>query len=280
MGAKSVAVKKRPARVGASVRLEAQKELARYKVEAVSRAVLLLKAFGKAGEALTVEALASRTGLGVATVEASLATLAKRGLVQPASGETPAWRLGLAWLRIADVKRRQLDLREVAKPVMWRIRDAVNETVSIGVRLGTSRANIEYAESNHEVRRIVQPGFNVPLHVGAGGLALMSGMDDEEIEAYLAPVGMTHLQKTKLVAAIQVTRREGYAIVEGEVTSDTSAISAPVRNHIGDIVGVLTITMPQERCTDQFRTRCIKEVVKGAREISLAMGFDPARESA
>ena len=256
---------------------EDQGELARYKVEAVSRAVLLLEAFRQGGASLTVDMLSKRTGLAVTAVEALLITLARRGLVQRVSDEPSAYRLGLAWLRLADVKRQQLDIREVALPVLGRMRDMVNETVSLGIRIGTNRVNIEYAESRHEVRRIVQPGFHVALHVGAGGLALMSGMDDAEIDAYLAPISISQIQKSKLVAAIKAARREGHAFVEGEVTSDTAAISAPVRNLAGDVVAALTISMPQSRCTPSMRSRCVKEVVKGAGEISLAMGYDSTR---
>lgn len=254
-----------------------QPELARYKVEAVSRAVLLLGAFRQGEASLSIASLAKRTGLAASSVEALLGTLAHRGLVQRSADDASMYRLGLAWLRLADVKRQQLDIREVALPVLRRMRDTVNETVSLGIRIGTSRVNIEYAESQHEVRRIVQPGFHVALHVGAGGLALMSGMEDAEIEAYLAPIAISQIHKSKLVAAIKATRRDGHAFVEGEVTSDTAAISAPIRNHSGDVVAALTISMPQPRCTLAMRARCLKEVTRGAREISLAMGYDPKR---
>ena len=257
---------------------EDRRELARYKVEAVSRAVLLLGAFRHGEASLKAETLAKRTGLSVPAVVALLGTLAQRGLVQCTSSDPLGYRLGLAWLRLADVKRQQLDIREVALPVLRRMRDAVNETVSLGIRIGTNRVNIEYAESRHEVRRIVQPGFHVALHVGAGGLALMSGMDDGEIEAYLAPIAISQIQKSKLVAAIKAARRDGHAFVEGEVTSDTAAMSAPVRNHAGDVVAAVTISMPQPRCTPSMRSRCIREVVKGGQEMSLAMGYDSSRE--
>lgn len=251
--------------------------MARYKVEAVSRAVLLLEALRRGPASMPAEMLADRTGVAHATIAATLSTLEARGLVQPDPGNAGHFRLGLAWLRLADVKRRQLDLRAVALPVMHRMRDAVNETVSLGIRIGASRVNIEYAESQHEVRRIVQPGFHVALHVGAGGRTLMSGLDDEEIEAYLAPIPVLQSQKSKIVAGIKATRRDGYAIVEGEVTNDTAAISAPVRNHVGEVVAAVTISLPQERLGSQMRARCIKEATRGAAEISLALGFDPAR---
>ncbi len=252
-------------------------EKARYKVEAVSRAMLVLEALRLGPAELTVDALASRTGISMAAVEATLLTLEGRGLVQRGTGDPPAFRLGLGWLRLADVKRRQLDIREVALPVMRRMRDAVDETVSLSVRMGTNRVNIEYAESDHEVRRIVQRGFHVALHVGAGGRSLMSGLEDEEIEIYLAPVALSQIQKSKVIAAVQATRRDGHAIVEGEIASDTAAISAPVRNHVGEVVAAVTISLPQGRFTTAMRARCIREIMAGAGEISKSMGYDPAR---
>lgn len=245
----------------------------RYKVEAVSRAMLLLEAFRTGPAALTAEVLSARTGLPVPAVDATLATLERRGLAQRAADPGGGWRLGLAWLRLADVKRRQLDVREVALPVMRRMRDAVNETASLSIRIGASRVNIEYAECFHEVRRIVQPGFHVPLHAGAGGRALMSGLDDPEIEAYLATIGIPQSQKAKLIEGIEAARRDGYAIVEGEITGDTAAISAPVRNHVGEVVAALSLSLPQERLTPQMQARCVREVVKGAADVSAALGY-------
>lgn len=269
------------ARTSQSRKKPATEPNGRYKVEAVARAVALLDALRRSPGPLAAERLVEKTGLPRATIEAALATLERRGLIDRTTGEGGGAEggvsLGLGWLRLADVKRQQLVLREVALPVMRRVRDAVNETVSLGIRIGPSRVNIEYAECHHEVRRIVQPGFHVALHVGAGGRALMSGLADTEIEAYLATIQVSQMEKSKLLAAIKAARRDGYAVVEGEVTPDTSAIAAPIRNHAGDIVATMTISMPEDRLSPQTRKRCIREVMKGAGEISLALGFDPAR---
>jgi len=105
----------------------------------------------------------------------------------------------------------------------------------------------------------------------------MSGLDDTEIEAYLATVQTSQVEKSKLLAAIKAARRDGYAVVEGEVASDIAAIASPIRNHAGDVVATITTSMPGDRLTPQMRSRCIREVMKAAREISLALGFDPAR---
>lgn len=249
----------------------------RYKVEAVARAALVLAAFRRSPGMMSIEQLAKRTGLAPAALEALLTTLERRGLVRREEGKEGHYGLGFAWLRLADVKRQQLDIREVALPVMRRVRDAIGETVSLGVRIGSNRVNIEYAESRHEVRRITQPGFHVPLHHGAGGRTILSGLDDAAIEGHLSTLPLLQAEKTRLISEIKAARRDGYAVIEGEVTTDTAAISAPVFDHVGEVVGVLTISLPCQRLTPQVRPRAIREIVKGAREVSLALGYDAAR---
>jgi DNA-binding IclR family transcriptional regulator len=255
----------------------------KYKIEAVSRAVLVLNTLRQQPGGVTAEAIAVQTALSEALVRATLETLCQRRLVRVCSEEPREYELGLAWLSLAEIKRRQLDIRDVARPVMHRMRDAVNETVALTIRIGTNRVNIDYAEGYHEVRRINQPGFHVPLHVGAAGRALMTGMEDSEIEAYLAQYerisGVRHkaAAKSKLMAEVRTARRTGVAVVIAEITSDTAAVSAPVRDHVGEVVAGLTITCPQDRFSIQARNRFIREVKKGAREISEALGYESER---
>jgi IclR family transcriptional regulator, KDG regulon repressor len=255
----------------------------KYKIEAVSRAVLVLDTLRQQPGGVSVEAVAKHTDLSEALVRATLETLRERRLVRMCSDQPKEYELGLAWLRLAEVKRRQLDIRDIARPVMHRMRDAVNETVALTIRIGANRVNIDYAESDHEVRRITQPGFHVPLHVGAAGRALMTGMDDSEIDAYLGQQAKMSgargkpASKAKLMAEIRTARRTGLAVVIGEITADTAAVSAPVRNHVGEVVAALSISCPQDRFGPQACSRLMRELKKGARDVSAALGYEVER---
>jgi DNA-binding IclR family transcriptional regulator len=101
----------------------------KYKIEAVSRAVLVLNTLRQQPGGVSVEAVAAHTALSEAVVRATLETLCERRLVRVCNEQPREYELGLAWLRLAEIKRRQLDIRDVARPVMHRMRDAVNETV-------------------------------------------------------------------------------------------------------------------------------------------------------
>lgn len=250
----------------------------RYRVEAVTRAVHLLRAFTGAEPVHAADQLGKAGKLSSALTKRTLFTLAQHGLVRKADDDR--YELGLAWLQLADIRRRQVDVRLIALPIMRRIRDAVNETVILAIRAGNRRVNIDYVESTQQIRRLTQPGFEAPLHIGATGRALLSGLSGQELDAYLAAVplvGIANPQpvpKAQLVEQVEAARRDGYAVAFREITSDTAAVASPIRDHTGTVVAALTISCPEDRFTRQLRDTCIHHIMQGADELSHALGYD------
>jgi IclR family KDG regulon transcriptional repressor len=249
----------------------------RYHVEAVSRAVRLLQEL-RSKRQIPLAQLAQSVGLSDDVAERTLATLQQHGLVR-ANSDGASYELGLAWLRLADVRRRQVDIRLVALPVMRRIRDVVDETVILSIRVGNRRVNIDYVESTQAIRRVTQPGFETPLHIGATGRALLSGLTPYDFAAYLRSTRLVVLATKAVIPEAQLTkdvegvRRLGYAVAFREITSDTAAVSAPVHDHAGVIVAALTISCPEERFTRALRDVCVRQVTAGARDVSQALGY-------
>jgi DNA-binding IclR family transcriptional regulator len=252
---------------------------ARYRVEAVARAARLLRAFTAAAPRHAGGDIAKALRVSPAIADRTLATLAHHGLLRQTDDAT-AYELGLAWLQLADIRRRQVDVRLVALPVMRRVRDAVNETVILAIRLGNRRVNIDYVESTQQIRRLTQPGFEAPLHIGATGRALLSGLSATELDAYLASVPLVAfasaepVSKARLLQQIEDVRRHGYARALREITSDTAAVAAPIRDHTGATVAALTISCPEERFTAELEDRCIRHVAQAAHDVSHALGHD------
>lgn len=251
------------------------KEEQRYRVEAVTRAVRLLRGMRENGPQ-DAAALAQATDTPPAFAAQALETLARHGLVRPLAEE---WGLGLSWLKIADSRRRQTDLRELALPVMRRIRNEVDETVILCVRRGLRRINIDYVESTQAIRRVTQHGFEAPLHVGAAGRALLSHTSPDELGEYFAQATTSAARGAKLLDVahyaqdLERVRELGFAVVSGEMTRDTVAVSAPVRDHTGAVVAALTISAPSDRVTEELQDACTRAVITAAQQLSELLGF-------
>ena len=262
----------------------------RYRVEAVTRAVRLIREL-RDGPPGNAEDLASAAEIPPAFAQVALETLARHGLVRqldvaaatPPDAPSGPWGLGLTWLRLADARRRQTDLRELALPIMRRIRDDVDETVILCVRRGNRRVNIDYVESTQAIRRVTQHGYETALHIGAAGRALMCGLSNDELGDYFADLASTSGRAGRLhdvpqfMADLDGVRQKGFAQARGEMTADTAAVSAPVFDHMGNIVAAVTISCPGDRFTPGLGAACVAAVRSGAGELSRLLGFSPAR---
>src|SRR5262245_17763738 len=193
----------------------------RYNVEAISRAARLLEQFTRNAAIHRAADLAATTRISRDLVNRSLATLETHGLIR--STEDQSYRLGFTWLRYADIRRRQFNMRFIALPVMRRMRDAVNETVILAIRTGERRVNIDYVESTQAIRRLTQPGFEVPLYVGASGRALLSGLRPDELDEYFAAAGLQGPEDgrrpsaTRIAQDVKDVQTRGYAIAFREI---------------------------------------------------------------
>lgn len=242
----------------------------RYKGEAIARAVHALAVLAEE-PGLGLADLAARTGVPKATLAGILNTLAAHDWLLLDSG-SGLYRLGYAWLRYADARRGQSGIRERALPIMRRIRDALDETVILSLKVGDRRVHLDYIESTQSVRRIAQPGHEAPLHVGAAGLVLLAGLDEAGIGSYLSRARET-VDAAAIRRAVAEVKRDGYAVAAGTVSADTAAVAAPVRTYNGETVASLAVSCPRDRFTDELRAACIAAVTEGALTLSRTLGF-------
>ena len=162
------------------------------------------------------------------------------------------------------------------------MRDTVDETVILGMRRGLRRINIDYVESTQAIRRVTQHGHETPLHLGASGRALLCGLTPDEIGDYFAAVASGAgrnarlLDVEKYIAELADVRAKGYADVSGELSLDSWAVSAPVRDHTGAIIATLTISCPTDRFTPALEAACIACAREGAGELSRLLGYTPS----
>lgn len=258
----------------------------RYRVDAISNAARLLRVFSRSAPRLPVDAVAQSLALSRDMTERTILTLEKHGLLRSSDGADGIYELGLSWLRLADVRRRQVGIRQAALPVMRRIRDALNETVILSIRVGTRRINIDYVESTQAIRRNSQAGFEAPLHIGAAGRTLMAGLGAGELDEYMKSVPLVRYNSTIPIAESTVRsllgrgRGHGFTVSLREITPDTAAVSAPVHDHAGEVVAALTISCPVDRFSPSLERACIVHVTNGAAEVSQALGFHPDHPAA
>lgn len=198
---------------------------------AVDRALSVLSAFQTGDTSLSVTELAERTRLYKSTVLRLLASLAHGGLLR----KTPEgrWALGPEVVRLASLYTASFSLEEVVLPVMQALVAKTGESVALHVRQGEQRLCLFRVDSQQLLRDHVRAGDVLPLDRGAGGRVLM---------AFSGARGKLYEQ----------IRQDGYIHATGDRVPGLVGVSAPVWRSQGQLVGALTLTVPELRFKKSF----------------------------
>jgi DNA-binding IclR family transcriptional regulator len=249
-----------------------------YSIEVLNRAITILSVFSHARPALNLTEVVQATKLPKTTVFRVLSSLMERDFceVDPQTGK---YSLGFALVQLADIRRRQSNVHDVAIPVMREIRNDANETVILSVRSGDFRVHIDFVEGLHPMRRMADLGVRAPLYAGAASKVLLAGMEDDEIEGYLDRTKLTAFQKTTITdknmlwRELRLIRKRGFAESKGELFPGGGALAAPLKDFSGRTVAVMDILTPEHRYSAEHREHCIALLLDGARRASQRLGY-------
>ncbi|MDB5368550.1 MAG: hypothetical protein JWP20_108 [Roseomonas sp.] len=243
-----------------------------YAASSLERALSILEAFTEERPVLTLSEVVQLTGLNKTTAFRLLAVLCRRGFVSRRQG-TGQYTAGVRAVAFAGAYHRQFSLLDVVRPVIASIRDQVNETIILGLRHGYYRIDVEYSRCSHQLQAVVTLGVEKPLHVGAGGRALLSSLSAPELADYFACVERRPLSKTTLVeqhdieeALVQI-RRQGFAESFGEANTGLAGIAAPINDPRVQPAAALIASIPMQRLSPELRERVTAAFLHGVQEI-------------
>jgi len=246
----------------------------------LEKAALLLDCLEESkGVELSVAELADMTGEPRSTVYRLLRTLRELGWVE-AGATRGTFRLGLKLFRLGGAVMRRFDVRQAALPVMEHVHTETGETVFLCVRRGFEAVCIERIEGNRVQSLALRLGGALPLHVGAAPQALLAFATSEFRNQYahtaefVSYTEHTITASERLEEALEAVRNTGYAISDEDVTPGIAAVGAPVFDHTGKVKAALSISGVVPTILGDRAERVIKLIVDGAKETSLALGYN------
>lgn len=241
-------------------------------VRSVARATDILLALAQGPHSLA--RVAEATGLSKSTAHRLLASLGyKQLVVQDASNGV--YLLGPGCFSLVDAVIRGLGgLGVLARPILTRLWDYTEETITLHVRVGTQRICAEEVVSPQPVRYTAGIGEATPIHSGSAGKLLLAFTEQEEREDLLdhltlgALTDATITDRAALDEEIEKIRRRGFAESRGERVAGAAALSAPVFGADGRILAALSILGPDNRLTDVRRRELRPTIIDAAQEVS------------
>lgn len=232
----------------------------------------LLKLLGQAPYIHSVTDLGEKIECGKSGTFKLLNALVQSGLA--AQTVNHKYTLGPVIYILGKTYEDKIGLSRMVKPYLIRLRDLTGENASFSMLIN-GKANLVYREESMQLVRVAgDVGQERPLYAGATGKVLGAFQDEETIRKRLMEEPLTALTDQTLISPDALLkeyakiREQGYAISDGELSSETIGIGAPIRDGSGSVWAAISIGAPRMRVDEVRKERYIFLVKEIANEMS------------
>lgn len=226
--------------------------------QSVHRALVLLNLIGlmcrDRPEGVPLGELARVSGRPKPSVHRAVSALVRTGFVEQ-DPNSHCYRLGLQSHLLGELAGRRGDaLTAVGGDSVLRLAMLSEDTTFLSVRHGSYGQCTRREEGTGQIRNhALSVGDRHPLGIGAGNLALLSALDDDELEHVLelnTPVVQRHypqIDEQLLRACVARTREEGFSLNDGLLVPGSWAIGMAVRDAGRRPVAAVSIASIEQR---------------------------------
>jgi len=230
--------------------------------QSVRRSLELLRVLGEhQQDGVTLTEAMHFLNLTRSTTHRLLNTLAEEGFAERDLA-TKRYRLGIDAMQLGAATRRRLPLVSSFLPLMKRLARVSGDTVFLVVREGDEVVCLHREEGPHPIKVFtLDQGSRRIIGIGAGGLALLAALTDEEIDAiykrYAAEFDKVRIDHATLWRDVRSVRAQGFSRITDRTTQGVSAVGAvvPGNRKIQLAMSLATVNarLPAARATELGR---------------------------
>jgi DNA-binding IclR family transcriptional regulator len=247
-------------------------------MQTLTRVIQILDCFTLDRYELGVREVARITGLSSSVCGRMMTALKNEGILLQ-NDISKMYSIGPKTLRWAEIYSTNLDIRNVALPVINELLLKTQETISLYILDGSERLCIERMESAQNVRIVARIGRRLPLYAGSAGKVLLAFLPFHRQEEIIKsmdfkPYTARTIQNPQILRQeLRKIRQQGYAFSDGEWVADAAGIAAPIFDQKNDVIAALTVSGPSSRFSPQAIHSYKEIILQGAEKISSDLGY-------
>lgn len=247
-------------------------------IYSVEKALRILYAFNEADRALSIAAIAKKTGFGRSATQRFVYTLEQLRYLR----RDPATRLYSLAPRVLDFACSYLGtdpLVAIALRHMSEASDKCGEAFSLTENDDTENVVVARVPSRHPISVNSSLGMRFPAFCTAPGRAIMAFLPEEQALDVIDRTDRKPLtehtvtDRNALIALLAQAREDGYAIAEQEIIPGTISVAAPVFDVARRVVGAVNTFVPMVRWPRKKAEKGLVPVVRQtAYDLSRSLG--------
>lgn len=242
----------------------------------IQKALNVLEYFHIMKERVTIQDVSDALGLSKATAHRIINELKVRGYISQNSDKS--YFATLKMMMVGTQARDCADLVETLMPYL--IYFAQKYQCSAGFsKFGKLNSNCHVYSVNFDPAMqlpIFLPGRIHPMHCTSSGKIKLAAMSDQQIERWLNSdyrlipyTSKTIIDHSEILAEIQKTREQGYAVSNGEYHEFVGSIAFPMATNTGRITGAISLSVPVSRLNELNQPEIITDILRRNSELPL-----------
>jgi DNA-binding IclR family transcriptional regulator len=250
-------------------------------LKTVDKALRVLELLHEEKREMGITEITHRLMINKSTTYRILTTLCRHRFVQknPANNK---YKLGFKILEISSTILETINLRDLARPFLEKLRNTTNETVNLITLDEGMGVYIDRLESQHTIRMVSHIGTREELHCTGVGKALLAFLPEDQMDNVIKRYGLprktsaTITDVSQLKEHLQMIRERGYSLDNEEAEEGIRCVGAPIFNHGEEVIAAISIAAPSYRLSVKMAHEHAHVVVETAAQISEALGKTPA----
>ncbi|MBW2064509.1 MAG: IclR family transcriptional regulator [Deltaproteobacteria bacterium] len=242
-----------------------------YIAPSVKRAFDILKAISGSRNGLGISEIARKLAMAKSSVHGITFALEELGAVRR-DPHTKKFVTGPTLIELGRLAYSQIDLKDVARPIMEELMEKTDETVFLGILNGEHITILDIVESRKELKITSPRGTTIPILAGATGKVVLASMDEGKALEIIRSKGLPrYTEKSitdpeKYIQAIKTARQNGYAIDDEEYLMGVRAVAAPIEGE-GDMISTIYVVGFKAAMDERKMGQLIRETKNAARLI-------------
>ncbi|MGI8306786.1 IclR family transcriptional regulator [Saccharopolyspora hattusasensis] len=227
----------------------------------------------------TLDQLAKRLGVHKSTAMRLLRTLEAGRFVR--REDVHHYRLGSALFDLAHQALEDLDVRGVARQYLVALGEISGHTVHLATLEDNQVVYIDKVDSQHPVRMYSRIGRRAPVHCTAVGKVLVAYWPTQQRRRFAEQLNYPKLTTNtidsaeRFLAELDRVRAQGYAVDRGEHENFIHCVGAPIRNHRGEVVAALSLSVPKVLLDFDGLLGLVDDLRRAAGGVSAELGWQP-----
>jgi len=251
----------------------------KYIVPGLQRGLQILRCFNRNRRKIGAPELAKDLNIPRSTVFRLIQTLEHMGFLEKIEHGTD-YRLGVGILSLGFEFIASLEVSDLARPIIDKLRDETGHSAHLAIRDGSDIIVVVKAAAPSTLASSVIVGTRLPAHGTILGRMILADLSDDELAIVypetvlpkISPQTPTTLDDLKVI--LTADRARGFAISTAYFEAGVASVAAPVWNSSGRVVASINVTFQNGAVKRMEIDGIIVQAVRfAAAELSAQLGY-------